>query len=370
MRHPRHLLWKTLVRQYYRQNAGFFLFFFLIFFGVVGPSQQLAYHYALIRGILEAPSLLALVLFLWLLYAAKCSRWVMGLLHSTDHGFLHTLPLLGRTKTFRLMLMIQAALYLPIILYATAVLIIAFSSSAWTPAIILVTFITAICLGSSALYQYDLFHPGILTEFVFIRLAGKRSVRKKYTPYWSFLLRGFLAEHTALLAGIKIFGCGILYLMLSMQTPDDYDIRMPFLFFSMALFGHGALIYQLRRMEVDQLIFYRSLPVSMIGRIMQYAILYLLVLLPEMIILGWLTPDHIRFRDAAGFVLAGYSILLLLNGCLFIAALERSEWLKLTGILFGILYFGVLSDHLIFISGVFLVAAGSLFYRGYSQREG
>jgi hypothetical protein len=155
-----------------------------------------------------------------------------------------------------------------------------------------------------------------------------------------------------------------------MQTPDDYDIRMPFLFFGMALFGHGALIYQLRWMEDQQLFFYRSLPVSLPSRMIQYAILYLLVLLPEMITLGWLIPDHIRFRDAAGFVLAGYSTLLLLNGCLFVAALERGELLKLTGILFGILYFGVLSDNLILISGFFLVAAGGLFFRGYSRREG
>jgi hypothetical protein len=370
MRHPRHLMWKTFVRQYYRQNVGFFFFFFIIFFGIVGPSQQLAYHYALIRGILDAPSLLALVLFLWLLYSAKCSRWILGLLHSADHTFLHILPLLGRTKTFRLLLMIQAALYLPIILYATAILIIAFSCSSRAPAIILVAFISAICLGSSALYQYALFHPGDLTRLTFmIRPADRRPVRKKYTPYWSFLLRGFLTEHTALLTGIKIFACGILYLLLSMQTQNDYDIRMPFLFFSMALFGHGALIYQLRKMEDQQLFFYRSLPVSMINRMTQYAVLYLLVLLPEMITLGWLTPDHIRVRDAAGFVFAGYSTLLLLNGCLFIAALERSELLKLTGILFGILYFGVLADHLFFISGLFLVAAGCLFFRGYAQRE-
>jgi len=370
MRHPRNLLWKTFVRQYYRQNAGFFLFFFLIFFGIVGPSQQLAYHYALIRGILEAPSLLALVLFLWLLYAAKCSRWIMGLLHSKDHAFLYILPLLGKTKTFRLLLMIQAALYLPVILYAIAVLIIAFHSWAWTVATILVAFIAVICLGSSALYQYDLFHPGKLTRLLFIRPDGKRSVRKKYTPYWSFLLRGFLTKHTALLAGIKIFGCGMLYLLLRTQTPDDYDIRMPFLLFGMSLFGHGALIYQLRRMEDQQLLFYRSLPVSLSSRMLQYVILYLLVLLPEMITLGWLTPDHIRFRDVAGFVLAGYSTLLLLNGCLLIAALERGELLKLTGILFGILYFGVLSDNLILLSGLFLVVAGSLFYRAYSRREG
>lgn len=359
----RKLLRKTLVRQYYRQNAGFFLFFFLIFFGVIAPSQQLAYHYALIRGMLAAPILLALVLFLWLLYAAKCSQWVIRLQQSPDHQFLHMLVLLGKAKVFRLLLEVQILLFMPVIGYALVVVGVAFYESAWIPAAVISFFILLICLAAAALYRYDLFHPGRM--FV-LKRGGKR---RRHTPYWSFLLRSFFAEHKALLAGIKLFGCAILYVLLKMQGPGNYDIRMPFLIFSMALFGHGVLIHQMRRMEEQQLLFYRGMPVPLHSRWMQYGILYLLLLLPEMVIITWLTPDHIRIKDALGFVLAGYSTLLLLNSCLFIAALRKSDILKITFGLFGILYFGVLSDNLILLSGLFLLTAGSLFFRGYCRWE-
>ena len=363
MDHPRKLLWKTLVRQYYRQNAGFFLFFFLIFFGVVAPSQQPAYHYALIRGMLAVPLLLALVFFFWLLYAVKCGQWITGLQQNPDHHFLHILPLLGKAKVFWLLLEMQFVLFMPVTAYALAVVGVALHESAWVTAVIVFCFILLVCLTAAAFYQYDLFHPGRRS---FSKRAGKR---RRRMPYWSFLLRSFLAEHKALLAGIKLSGCGILYLLLRMQGPGDYDIRMPFLIFSMALFGHGVLIYHMRRMEEQQLLFYRSMSVPLRSRWMQYGVLYLLLLLPEIVTITWLMPEHIRLKDALGFVLAGYSTLLLLNSCLFIAALRKSDFLKLTFGLFGILYFGVLSDNLILLSGLFLLTAGSLFFRRYYRWE-
>lgn len=367
MNYPRSVLWKVLIRQYYRQNAGFFLFFFLFFFGIVAPSQQLAYHYAIILGILYTPALLVLVLFCWLLYAIKCIRWIIAAQQSPDHGFLHVLPLAGRMRAFRLLLEIQIILFLPIILYAITVVVIACIQTVWPVAVLIICFIVLICLISTSLFWYELFSPGRLTRMHF--LYGK-TTRQKYTPYWSFLLHGLMTEHKALLAGIKLFGCGILYLLLKIQTPDDYDIRMPFLVFSIALLGHGAPIYQTRRMEEEKLLFYRSMPVPLFNRLLQYMILYLVVFLPEIIIIGWLMPDHIRIKDALGFVLAGYSTLLLLNSCLFIGSLQRSDFVKLNVGIFGILYFGVLSDNLILLSGFFLLTAGGLFFRGYCRKEG
>jgi len=367
MNHPRSILWKALNRQYYRQNAGFFLFFFLFFFGIVGPSQQLAYHYAIILGILHAPALLALVLFGWLLYALKCIRWIIGVLQSPDHAFLHILPLMGRISAFLLLLEVQIIFFLPILLYATAVVAIACIQAAWSVAILIICFIVWVCLISAALYWCELFYPGRLTR---MPLLYRKTTQKEYIPYWSFLFRGLVTRHKALLAGIKLFGCGILYLLLKIQTADDYDIRMPFLLFTVALLGHGALIYGTRRMEEEKLLFYRSMPVPLFKRLLQYMILYLLVFLPEIITIGWLMPDHIRIKDALGFVLAGYSTLLLLNSCLFIISLQRSDFIKLSLVIFGILYFGVLSDELILLSGLFLLTAGSLFFRGYCRMEG
>lgn len=85
------ILNKIIVKTFYREQAGFFFFIFLVFFGAVAPSMQLAYHYSLIRGMLEAPVFMALVALAWLLYAGKVLRFVEGVLRAPEYIFLYKL---------------------------------------------------------------------------------------------------------------------------------------------------------------------------------------------------------------------------------------------------------------------------------------
>ena len=356
---------KSLVRQFYIQHAGFFLFIFLVFFGVVAPSQQPAYHYALIRGILATPVMLILVLFCWLLYALKCSRWIIGLQQRPDHRFLQVLPLKGRRPLFYLLLRIQATLYLPVLGYALAIIGVAIYKKDWMTAIIILAFNVLVCLIAAAVYLHDLFHPGYFSKVRTTSMLKQRSI-----TYWSILARNVMTNQKHLWLGIKLYGCLMLYLLLKLDPPAHYDIRMPFLAYTMGFFGHGLLIYQLHGMESQRLLFYRSMPLSLLHRWIQYGIFYLLVMTPEMITIGWLMPHYIRYRDGLGFLLAGYSILLLLNSFLFITSLTKSDFLKLVFLLFGILYVGVLSGHLILSSGLLFATAGGLFFWGYCRSEG
>jgi len=136
------------------------------------------------------------------------------------------------------------------------------------------------------------------------------------------------------------------------------------------LFGHSILLYRCREFEEKRLLLYRSLPVLRAVRFIQYGLFYGCMLLPEMLTLGWLTPHPIRLMDSLGFILSGYSVLLLLNSLLFVASWRIRDFIKLSGGIFGILYFGVLGDVLIALSGFFFVTAFVLFYWGYYRYEG
>ena len=171
------------------------------------------------------------------------------------------------------------------------------------------------------------------------------------------------------MGGIKLFSCMTLYLLLKEQGPDDYDLRMPFLFYSLSLFGHGAILYRCRQLENTRLLFYRALPVSQAARFGQYALFYLLLLLPEMLVLGWLTPHPIRVADTIAFLLSGYSVLLLMNSILYTMPFTNRVFLRICLLIFGILYCCVLGNYLILLSEVFLVTATVLFFRGYARYE-
>jgi hypothetical protein len=169
-------------------------------------------------------------------------------------------------------------------------------------------------------------------------------------------------------AGIKLFGCFILYLLLRDRQPAD-DLRMPFLFYSLSLFGHGMLLYRCRKLENTRLLFYRTLPVPLTSRFGHYGLFHFLLLLPEMLLLAWLTTHFIRIRDTIEFILSGYSVLLLMNSLLFIAPFTNRAFLRLCLFIFGILYCCVLGNCLIVMAGIFLVTATVLFFRGYARYE-
>jgi hypothetical protein len=208
-------------------------------------------------------------------------------------------------------------------------------------------------------YSWRLWRPANGQEKLPLRV-GRRVV-----PYWSVLLRYLWAENKALLAGIKLFSCSILYLMLQIQSPSDYDCRMPYFVFSLALFGHGLLFYRCRQMETIRLRWYRALPVPLIRRFAQPGLLCALLLLPEIGTLAWLTPNPIRITDAFSFIISAYSLLLLLYSLLCAVPFATGDYLKLCLVLFGILYACVLGGFLIVLSGFFLLAAMLLFLWGY-----
>jgi hypothetical protein len=177
------------------------------------------------------------------------------------------------------------------------------------------------------------------------------------------------AEQKALWVGIKLFGCAILFGLLRNQDPADHDIRLALLVFSLAIFGHGPLLYKCRQMENTQLRCYRALPVPLLTRFAYVAIFCSLLLLPEMLTLGWLTPNPMRLLDALSFIGSGYSLLLLLCCLLSTVNITMGDFLKLCLVLFGILYGGVLGDFLIALSGFFLFTAAALFFGRYWRYE-
>ena len=118
---PGYILQKTIVRPFYRQNAGFFLLVFLVFFGVVAPSQQLNYHYTLITGLLTTPGVLAIVLLAWLFYAGKCSRWLAATLSDPSFSFLNELTRLSPRQVFFQLILLHSLLFLPVSGYALAI---------------------------------------------------------------------------------------------------------------------------------------------------------------------------------------------------------------------------------------------------------
>src|SRR5258706_8393489 len=162
----RTVLNKIVVKSFYRQNAGFFLFLFVLFFGVVAPSQQLAYHRRLILGMLETKLFLGLVGLGWWLYGLKTVRFVWAVLDEPESAFLYPLAGLTADRLFGLCFGIQVLLLLPVWTYSLAVTGVAIQRHAYLTAVLVQLYMAVICIAGAAGYRYRLLHPGRSSIFL------------------------------------------------------------------------------------------------------------------------------------------------------------------------------------------------------------
>jgi len=364
----RTLLIKTFVKPFYRQHAGLFVFLFTIMFGVVSVLDRAKftdYHFFLIKGMMKNPGFFLLVLLIWFLYTKKSEQFVINILKRPDYSFLNVLSLIDSKRLYRMLLWIQFLLILPIILYACIIFAAGFYMHEYVKCLLILLYIVVTCLISARWYLFYIQNPGKPAW----TMSKIFSLKVRETPYWSLFIRYIGIDKKLLFTGIKIYSCSVLFLMIVNQTRIEYDLRMIMIFFSMGILGHGLLVHQLRDMEETNLTFYRTIPISLFKRFVQYAILYFILLIPEIITIVFLTPHYLHFEDAITLILISYSILLFLNSLLFIQFFRMKDYLKIILCIFFIEYFFVLSGTIALLTILLLVSAITMFFSRYYRFE-
>jgi hypothetical protein len=133
--------------------------------------------------------------------------------------------------------------------------------------------------------------------------------------------------------------------------------------------GHGILIYKIRHLEEFSLGFYRGLPVSLLSRFFQYAGLYLILLIPEIVIIALMTPFHLDYINAVRLIIFGWGMLILLNSLLFVRLFEPFSYLKIVSGIYLLIFIAILTNLTMpFTICLFLISV-YLFSRNYYQFE-
>jgi hypothetical protein len=355
----------AFIKPYYRQNSGLFLFIFIVLFGVFPPGQQFTFHYHLIIGMLETPVFFILVLLLWLIYAVKTVLFVTDLLRGPEYSFINLLYLLDSKRLYTKLLKLQIGLYLPVFLYALAIIIIAFYKGAFLLGLIVIFFNIGICLMCSLFYYYFLQSK---RNKIYL-LASTGSLIKIRKPYFFFFISYLLYDLKSIFLASKLLSCGLLFRLLAQLDSDHYDLRMPMMIFSVAIFGHSVLFYKFRKFEIGYLNWWRSLPIALVRRFLNYSCLCLIIFLPEIMGFFLLMPRPLHTGDAFTFMVYGYSLLLLVIGILFISEFSMAEFIKIMTGIFILAYFFILAGAIFWITLLFFMISVYLFFTRYYKFE-
>ena len=360
---------KLFVKPFYRENAGAFIFLVTVMFCIVNRvdgAGLFEYHYVLIKGLLTNPLFLGIVLFLWCLYGRKCHVFIHTLLNTPAFIFADIFNRLGTNRRFILFFLVQLVLQLPVLLYAVFIFYIAINEHYYFHTILIGCCLVAISAVSAGLHIRQL---DKLNKKITPGLPEKIIVSILPVSYVVFILRYIGGKQKLIWLAIKIFTCGILYLYASNTTFQYQDIPFAFLLFNFGILANGVLINRIRDHEETYLSFYRGLPVSITTRMLQYGLIYLVVLLPEIITACILAPQHLHYTDAWAFMTAGYGVLLLLTSISFLRHFNKKDYFKVIVVIFFVEYALLITAGVTALAVIFLLLSVFIFLRNYYRFE-
>ena len=362
------IFFRSFVQPFYRENIGLFVFIFSIMFFIVSKVDGAGlyeYHYSLVRGMLNSYIFLFCVLFIWLIYVRKYALFVSNTILNPQHTFLHIYNQLTKTKRLQLFFVVQAWLLLPVLLYVLFILFVGLQQRLYT-SLIIITISLLVMLFAGALYHSYTLNNLNKNRFV----TRKKLNRKSFAPAFPMMLVEYvLRQQGILFTGIKIFTCSVLYLTARNNNAMDNDITVAFMFYNFGLFANGVLIFRIREFEQAYLNFYRSLPVPVIKRLLQYALIFFIFLIPECITAAVLTPHHLTPKGSIDLILNGFSLLLLMNSITFLSDFKMKDYIKTPLLLLCIEYIFLITAGITFLYVFFCIVAAFVFIKRYYTFE-
>lgn len=348
------ILQRVLVNHFYKINAGFFLFWFFVLFGVVSGGQLISYHLSLMHGMVQSPVFLACVVVIWLLYTLKCVNYITNQLNDPRQHFLSVLNRLPDGRQFLYMLYVHAMVYLPVLVYAVAVAAVAarekyFVSMAAVAVLNLLMIISAAWVYFSCLRKKN---TGIRIRFP--RIPVPR-------PFFSLSLWFILDERKQMLLVTKIFSFLLLYAFIGLYEPDRPDLRPLLLIMSVVAVAHAAIVAQIRAFEEERLVFIKNLPVPFLRRLGMMWLQYFVLLLPEFVFMWKGFPVHFEAADVPQVLLLSISILAFFHALLLMKDTDMESYYKTVFATWAVLFFVLLYDPGIGLALLLLVVSSAIY---------
>lgn len=339
------ILQRVLVNHFYKVNSGFFLFIFFVLFGL--PYQPLSFHASLIHGILASQVFLSCVMIGWLLYAFKCMDYIIRQMNEPRQQFLFCLNAVSSKRTLLLFVYVQAMVFLPVGLYAVAIVFAA------AKALHFIMVAEIIAANALLIFLPARLYVSVLKKKVSpgVTLPGF-GIAGLVKPLFTMPLLYLWLNRKQMVLVTKVFSLGILYLFVNFYIPERHDLRPLLLCLLLVAGAHASIIFQMQKFTYEFLLFSLNLPVGIPGRFTNDVLMFLLLLLPELLFLWKGCPLHFTFIDYPEIVLMMLSIILLFNTALLVERCNMDQYIRLV---FGIM--AALFFVLLFYTGIVLPLA-------------
>lgn len=356
------VLIKIFSQGFYRVHAGLFLFVFLVIIGAVDPGQLLNYHKLLMLAFISSPLMLTVVFGIWLVYSIKTWHYTVTQIFAVHQQFLfYSSTSFNRKQQLQSWMLTQAVMLLPVMVYGLIAVIVGLSYHYVLGPVAIILYLIFLSWVGAYLYitlinrQIDGGRQSIL-----LRLSSKW--RK---PFYSLFIYYVFDKMKVRYAITKLISYLVVTGVFMLFADVRNDIRVAGIAMLAIAVAHSVLVFEERRFEETYLSFARGLPLARLRLFGGFALVYLVLLLPEGI---WLFS---RFSPllAIELLLFGLSIVLLLHSLLYWMGLNMDKYLPWVLGLFMVLFWVILFKQIGMLIVLNATVGFILFYRNYYKTD-
>ena len=248
------ILTKTIARDYFRQNIGFYLLVVMLAFGFMSWNE----HRQIIMVILSDASFLFYTFLLWSIHVLKTQYFLHRQLQLPSFEFLREIDLLKTSTLAKELLGLQVSLNSPFILYGAAMMLLGLQTHR-IPQVILLFFMQLTLLVIPAIYSF--YRIRFWTKFSSNKTSKMMSWTPPNWPALYFIRHLFLKDPILFLSSKALsvfFVAGTAFLF----PTDDYDVRLLYLGLLFSGAGQFAIGRSFHHFLHHEMLWSRNFPLS------------------------------------------------------------------------------------------------------------
>ncbi|MCW3463699.1 hypothetical protein [Chitinophaga nivalis] len=368
MRSTTVILQKIFSQRFYLQNTGFFLVLFYLLFGVVNGGNLLPYHYGLMMGFIGNYTFLLLVLLLWTLYAGKCVGFILKTFQLQGYDFLYpTMGSIDPPIRRRIWIFLHVSIYLPVLIYAGIAVVVAISHGYYLPAAIIAVFNIMMCLWPVYVYERKLAQPDVI---FFTSRLQRRINQYLIKPPVLFFLYELFTNFPRRILSTKLFSAGVLWItFFLLEQGGEFDLRGLQLGVMVSVLLHLQLMLHHRAFDDAYLGFIQQLPIPLYRHYGRLVMIYLLMFLPEMLMIIVNGYTKINVLDFFTVFCTALSLLVLFRTLLYFPKINPEVHVRYVLLISFVVLFMILGRYEWWAVGLLQVAAAIIFFRQYRLYE-
>lgn len=360
-------LHKMFIGRFYVRNTAFFLVLFYLMFGTVDGGSLVSFHVGLMKGFLTSWDFLALVLLIWGAYGYKCVSFVMKTFATPQFALVYeTWGVLPAARQRALALWVQFSIYLPVLVYNVVAGVVAVRLHAWIPLVVTIVFNTIMCIWPVFLYTHRLRNADLEAAVPrWLRWLNRRWIK----PSWLYYPFELVVNHPRLVWTTKAASFAVLMITFHFMADASFDTRALMLGVLVMVGLHSIVIFRYRYFEDLSLTFMRNLPIPLSRRYGQLWLTYVVLLLPEFVLLGVHTARVGAFPQM--WVVVSYSVALcmLLHSLLLYPRMGEESYMRWVLGIFFVTLFMILAYQYVPCLALLVAASIGVFGRQFLRYE-